>query len=482
MKRRLACSLKVRLYCSPVTKELLLTNPRYKFWENHIVALEVETPTQISLVDEASGESRRLEGHLKAVRQCVQWIINLEMARFGLRKSCGHIHDLDIVTATSQLQSHVSQYDWVDITHEATSSHCGKVASTLKTIPVLSSRVKDIQSLYLDTTFCDPKYYQIPSRVSKTKGITSCSFCCLIVNQKVPAWNFWQPYLGFCLKDQTGQSSYRACFSFHSSYSEIQDFVSYICPVNVYPNVIPVGATEDKVREILKPLCRMYSQNNKPMYKPLGALKRARTLDLADAGGDGDDLFDTELNSIRYKIPKLLPEITPSENKPLPQNHEDNYKASSMPTSLKVDFVECEESNGEDDDEEEESEKEMFFAQDLPPSADTTALLSNPDGLAHSDTTSKQNEDMQPSLEMPKWDMFFQHNKEDTDTSELEDNFLPPTGSTEPHSPSLLSDSDSTHISSQNSSQSTHISEQGSQGWDSQGDTVLISSQERRNF
>lgn len=27
------------------------------------------------------------------------------------------------------------------------------------------SRVKDIQSVYLDTTFCDPKYYQIPSRV-----------------------------------------------------------------------------------------------------------------------------------------------------------------------------------------------------------------------------------------------------------------------------------------------------------------------------
>lgn len=27
-------------------------------------------------------------------------------------------------------------------------------------------RVKDIQSVYLDTTFCDPKFYQIPSRVS----------------------------------------------------------------------------------------------------------------------------------------------------------------------------------------------------------------------------------------------------------------------------------------------------------------------------
>lgn len=32
-------SLKVKLYCSPVTKELLLTSWKYKFWENHIVSL-----------------------------------------------------------------------------------------------------------------------------------------------------------------------------------------------------------------------------------------------------------------------------------------------------------------------------------------------------------------------------------------------------------------------------------------------------------
>uniref|UniRef100_A0A480NE10 Protein artemis isoform a-like n=1 Tax=Sus scrofa TaxID=9823 RepID=A0A480NE10_PIG len=56
LKRRLECSLKVSLYCSPVTRELLLTNPRYRFWEKRIVSIEVETPTQISLIDEASGE------------------------------------------------------------------------------------------------------------------------------------------------------------------------------------------------------------------------------------------------------------------------------------------------------------------------------------------------------------------------------------------------------------------------------------------
>lgn len=32
-------------------------------------------------------------------------------------------------------------------------------------------RVKDIQSVYLDTTFCDPKFYQIPSREECLSGI-----------------------------------------------------------------------------------------------------------------------------------------------------------------------------------------------------------------------------------------------------------------------------------------------------------------------
>ncbi|XP_067324996.1 protein artemis isoform X2 [Anolis sagrei] len=418
------------------------------------------------------------------------------------------------------------------------------------------NRVKDIQSLYLDTTFCDPRFYQIPSREECMQGILELVRNWITLSRYHVVWlnckaAYGYEYLFTNLSEElgvkvhvnkldmfknmpeilyhitsdrhtqihacrhprddeimrsnrlpcgmtsqngkqlhiisvkpstmwfgermrktnvivrTGESSYRACFSFHSSFSEIQDFVSYICPVNVFPNVIPTGATEERVIEILKPLCRMYSQRNKPMYKPLGTLKRARTSDETDSGGDGNDLFDTELIFVRSKLPKLLPGDTP-EDKSLVQNHENR-----MPNSVKVNFVECEESNDEDDDEE-ESEKEMFWM----PKGGVPKV-----GLAHSEPSSKQNEGVQlGNLEMPKWETFFQHNMEDTDTSEHEDNVLPPTDPTEPDSPSLFSDSDSTHISSQNSSQSTHISEQLSQGWDSQEDTLLISSYERRNL
>ncbi|XP_063164285.1 protein artemis [Candoia aspera] len=544
MKKRLECSLKVRLYCSPVTKELLLSSQRYKFWENYTVALEVETPTQISLIEEASGEKEDIVVTLLPAGHCPGSVMFLFQGENGT------------VLYTGDFRLARGEVARMELLHSG-------------------SRVKDIQSVYLDTTFCDPKFYQIPSREECMKGIMELVRSWVVQSPYHVVWltckaAYGYEYLFTNLSEElgikvhvnkldmfknmpeilchvttnqhtqihacrhprddemfrgnrlpcgmtsqngnqlrvisikpstiwfgertrktnvimrTGMSSYRACFSFHSSYSEIQDFLSYICPVNVYPNVVPVGTAEDRVKETLKPFCRKYRKNNRPAYKPLGVLKRARTLDTNGGGGDDDDdLFDTELIPTKYKIPKLLSEIGPSENKPLPPNpQEDNScKASSMPTSLKLDFVECEESNGEDEEEEEE-EEETVLPQIPLPRTDSTPKLQNPNSLVCSTGTGKQNEDQQQSnLELPKWDNFFRRHTEDSETSDHEDHHLPYTDSTEQRSPYLDDDlSDSTHISSQNSSQSTHISEQGSQGWDSQADTVLISSQERRNF
>nr|XP_029500870.1 protein artemis isoform X2 [Oncorhynchus nerka] len=70
MKRKLKFSLTVKLYCSFVTKELLLSNPKYAFWEDHIVALELESPTLITLIDEASGEREELVVTLLPAGHC----------------------------------------------------------------------------------------------------------------------------------------------------------------------------------------------------------------------------------------------------------------------------------------------------------------------------------------------------------------------------------------------------------------------------
>ncbi|KFU92342.1 Protein artemis, partial [Chaetura pelagica] len=534
MKRRLEGSLKVKLYCSPVTKELLLTSWKYKFWENHIVALEVETPTQISLIDETSGEKEDIEVTLLPAGHCPGSVMFLFEGENGT------------VLYTGDFRLAKGEAARMELLHSGT-------------------RVKDIQSVYLDTTFCDPKYYHIPSREECLSGIlelvrswTSLSRYHVVWLNCKAAYGYEYLFinlseeLGFrvhvnkldmfrnmpeilyhvttdrhtqihacrhprddeCFRGnrlpcgmtcqngtplhiisikpstmwfgernkkgsvivRTGESTYRACFSFHSSYSEIKDFLSYICPVNVYPNVLPLGGTEDKVMEILKPLCRSYRRNMEPRYKPLGTLKRVHKRDSSDT--DEDDLFDAESTSARPKIPKQHREESRPSRTGQAENAEGNinesresYKATTAYTSLKVDFMDCEESNDDDDEDDDEEESEKNTSQVLSPETDATST-SNFNGGTSDQQESNDN--------IPRWDTFFKCNKLE-ESSENEDNF--PSSADAGGSQSLFSDSDgvsdSTHISSQNSSQSTHISEQGSQGWDSQMDTVLITSQER---
>ncbi|XP_065523513.1 protein artemis isoform X2 [Lathamus discolor] len=422
------------------------------------------------------------------------------------------------------------------------------------------TRVKDIQSVYLDTTFCDPKFYRIPSREECLKGILELVRSWISLTRNHVVWlnckaAYGYEYLFINLSEElgvkvhmnkldmfrnmpeilyhvttdqhtqihacrhppdddcfrwnrlpcgmtcqngtplhliiikpstmwfgerikktnvivrTGESTYRACFSFHSSYSEIKDFLSYIQPVNVYPNVLPVGGTEEKVMELLKPLCRSYRRNAEPRYKPLGTLKRACKRDLSDT--DEDDLFDSELTAARPKIPKhqrgeSRPSSTAQSENTGGNNDEstESYRTTTTYTSLKVDFMDCEESN---DDDEEESEN------------NTAEVLSQePDATSTSNFNGVTSDQQESTSDVPRWDTFFKCDRLE-ETSDIEDNF--PTSADAGGSQSLFSDSDgvsdSTHISSQNSSQSTHISEQGSQGWDSQMDTVLITTQER---
>uniref|UniRef100_A0A8C8YSL1 Protein artemis n=1 Tax=Prolemur simus TaxID=1328070 RepID=A0A8C8YSL1_PROSS len=510
LKRRLECSLKVCLYCSPVTKELLLTSPKYKFWEKRIV-LECVLSRRALF---------KIVVTLLPAGHCPGSVMFLFQGNNGT------------VLYTGDFRLAKGEAARMELLHSG-------------------GRVKDIQSVYLDTTFCDPRFYQIPSRGECLSGIlelvrgwitrspchvvwlnckaaygyeylftnlseefgiqvhvdkldmfrnmpdilqhlttdrsTQIHACRHPKAEEYFQWNRLPcgitsknriPLRTISIKPstmwfgertrktdvivRTGESTYRACFSFHSSYSEIKDFLSYICPVNAYPNVIPVGMTVDKVIEILKPLCRS-SQSTEPKYKPLGKLKKARTLD-RDSEEEDDDLFDDPLPvPLRHKAPNqqtVHPEVfsttAVSENEPGKLRQSTGcHKAESMQSSLVANFVDCEESNSES---EEELEIPASRQEDLSPV-----------------TPSQQKADR----EVPQWEVFFKRTDEVTDES-LE-NCPSSTEAGGSLSPKLFSDSDgdSTHISSQNSSQSTHITEQGSQGWDSQSDTVLLSPQEK---
>ncbi|XP_039095949.1 protein artemis isoform X2 [Hyaena hyaena] len=491
LKRRLQCSLKI--------------------------SIEVETPTQISLVDEASGKKEEIVVTLLPAGHCPGSVMFLFQGSNGT------------VLYTGDFRLAQGEAARMELLHSG-------------------GRVKDIQSVYLDTTFCDPKFYQIPSREECLSGILELVRSWITRSPHHVVWlnckaAYGYEYLFTHLSEEfgvqvhvdkldmfrnmpdilhhlttdrstqihacrhpkaeeyfhwnklpcgntsknriplhiisikpstmwfgertrkasvivrTGESSYRACFSFHSSYSEVKDFLSYISPVNVYPNVIPIGATMDKVVEILKPLCRS-SQSTEPKYKPLGKLKRARKTHLDSE--EEDDLFDDPMPlPLRHKVPYKLtlhPEVylltAASPNQPEHRRQSTGYK-ESMQTFPLANFIDCEESNSED---EEELQTPASSQED-------------PGALTH--------HQQKADVEVPQWEVFFKRNDEITEDS-LE-NLPSSTEAGGSQSPKIFSDSDgeSTHISSQTSSQSTHISEQGSQGWDSQSDTVLLSSQER---
>ncbi|XP_047722499.1 protein artemis isoform X1 [Prionailurus viverrinus] len=483
------------------------------------ISIEIETPTQISLVDEASGEKEEIVVTLLPAGHCPGSVMFLFQGNNGT------------VLYTGDFRLAQGEAARMELLHSG-------------------GRVKDIQSVYLDTTFCDPKFYQIPSREECLSGIlelvrswiTRSPYHVVWLNckaaygyeylfthlseefgiqvhvdkldmfrnmpdilhhlttdrntqihacrhpkaeeyfhwNKLPCGNISKntiPLHTISIKPstmwfgertrktnvivRTGESSYRACFSFHSSYSEVKDFLSYICPVNVYPNVIPIGTTMDKVVEILKPLCRS-SQSTEPKYKPLGKLKRARKTHLDSE--EEDDLFDDPVPlPRRHKVPYQLtlhPDVylmtAASPSQPEQERQSTGYK-ESMHTFPLANFIECEESNSEG---EEELQTAASSQEDL-------------GALTH--------HQQKADVEVPQWEVFFKRKDEITDDS-LE-NLPSSTEAGGSQSPKIFSDSDgeSTHISSQNSSQSTHISEQGSQGWDSQSDTVLLSSQERNS-
>uniref|UniRef100_A0A2I2Z679 Protein artemis n=1 Tax=Gorilla gorilla gorilla TaxID=9595 RepID=A0A2I2Z679_GORGO len=510
LKRRLECSLKVYLYCSPVTKELLLTSPKYRFWKKRIISIEIETPTQISLVDEASGEKEEIVVTLLPAGHCPGSVMFLFQGNNGT------------VLYTGDFRLAQGEAARMELLHSG-------------------GRVKDIQSVYLDTTFCDPRFYQIPSREECLSGvlelvrswITRSPYHVVWLNCKAAygyeylftnlseelgvqvhvnkldmfrnmpeilhhlttdrntqihacrhpkAEEYFQwsklpcgitsrnriPLHIISIKPSTmwfGERSRKTNVIVRETLSKLSDLISfnYLCPVNAYPNVIPVGTTMDKVVEILKPLCRS-SQSTEPKYKPLGKLKRARTVH-RDSEEEDDYLFDDPLPiPLRHKVPyqeTFHPEVfsmtAVSEKQPEKLRQTPGCcRAECMQSSRFTNFVDCEESNSE-------SEEEVGIPASLQGDLGSVLHLQKAD------------------RDVPQWEVFFKRNDEITDES-LE-NFPSSTEAGGSQSPKLFSDSDgeSTHISSQNSSQSTHITEQGSQGWDSQSDTVLLSSQERNS-
>ncbi|XP_023671812.2 protein artemis-like isoform X2 [Paramormyrops kingsleyae] len=219
---------------------------------------------------------------------------------------------------------------------------------------------------------------------------------------------------------KTGRSSYRACFSFHSSYSELIDFLLHLCPVNIHPNVIPVGRNVQEVKDILKPMCREYSGRTGIIYKPLGILKRARVdCTVEDSDSDSELFDDEELMPWRRKFPQsfqLLPLEAPDpEGAPRFVGGQPDMQEDQTPVLQPGSYMDCTESNDDDDEQEEE---------EFPDPA-------GPKGAER---------------ESPRWEAFFTAEQVMTDESSEPENSqnsrTHPAGETGSLSPKLFSDSD----------------------------------------
>nr|AAI15305.1 Dclre1c protein [Danio rerio] len=528
LKRKLKFSLTVKLYCSYVTKELLLSNPRYAFWEDHIVPLELDSPTNISLIDESTGETEDVVVTLLSAGHCPGSVMFLFEGAKGT------------VLYTGDFRLAVGDAARMEYLHSG-------------------DRVKDIQSVYIDTTFFDPKYYQIPSREACLAGI----------QQLVQDWICQSPYhvvwlnckaaygyeylftnLGqefssqihvnsldmfkkmpeilchvttnratqihacrhpkdeeffranrlpcgstapdgiplniISIKPSTiwfgertrktsvvvkmGSSSYRACFSFHSSYLEVKDFLSYICPVNIYPNVIPLGKTVEDLTELLKPLCRKHCGREEIVYKPLGALKRTRKRSTSEGSDSDGDLFEEVSTAPRRRkitvsdLTTVAIRVRPHSANADSHDNDQTYSLIKLcPSAHTSNYMDCTESNDDDDDEDDAAEQTPAAA---PPPSSTEKPCSK---HTHSDSSLT-------SSTQPCWEKFFKAEVVLTDESELENSQNTQTLSTEntaSQSPELFQDEDEDSSVHMSSSQSTHISDAGTESL-SQVDTIMV--------
>ncbi|CAN9508522.1 unnamed protein product [Ophioblennius macclurei] len=418
LRRKLQSSRSVRLYCSSVTRELLLSNAKYAFWEDYTVPLELDSPTQISLEDEASGEKEDIVVTLLPAGHCPGSVMFLLE---GCRGAVLYTGDFRLAHGDASRMEHL---------------HSG-------------SRVKDILSVYLDSTFYDPRFYQIPTREVCLSGISELvgnwirqsSYHVVWLNCKaaygyeylftnlgeefntqihvnsLSMFTKMPEILSYVTTDRhtqihacrhpkdddflqgnrlpcgcsapdgtplriisikpstmwfgertrktsvivkTGSSSYRACFSFHSSYSEIQDFLLYLQPVNIYPSVIPMGRSLTEVTHMLKLMCRKSSHQASPLYKPLGMLKRSRVQRPTLGCESDDELFEglhvAPLRKKKGSIYSQQSDEVPEVSAPLESVEE--FPPVTDSKKVSHNFVDCTESNGEEDDDDEEEDEE----------------------------------------------------------------------------------------------------------------------------
>ncbi|KAG9330712.1 hypothetical protein JZ751_022387, partial [Albula glossodonta] len=198
----------------------------------------------------------------------------------------------------------------------------------------------------------------------------------------------------------------------------IKDFLSYTRPVNIYPSVNPPGRTLEDVKELLKPMCREYAGTGEVVYKPLGTLKRAKVERLSsDSDSEEDELFEDDIVTPwrrklqgKWELPFSL--FSSNSEKTSPSRCvEEELHAETHLGQMRLNYMDCTESNDDDDEEEEGSE---LTADILPAGRAVSRSLER--GTSEGGGQQRAPPDVGPGLDAPSWEVFFK-----VDTAGLSD-------------------------------------------------------------
>ncbi|GJQ87810.1 hypothetical protein Trydic_g18661 [Trypoxylus dichotomus] len=122
--------------------------------------------------------------------------------------------------------------------------------------------VRQIDTIYLDTTFCKTEYTHFPSRKETLTGICNLIQNWLDTDKKnlikldMPAI-YGSEFLFQGIFKKTGYKIHvnkeRACASYHPSYKEICDFIKYLKPKCIIACVVPSDENEkDEMAQLLR--------------------------------------------------------------------------------------------------------------------------------------------------------------------------------------------------------------------------------------
>lgn len=140
LHHRFMSSKNVFLYCSETTENLLMCNPSYSHLKNYIRSIPLEQQTIIPLIDDKTNKQSSICVTLLAAGHCVGSVMFLFEGPHG-----NVLYTGDFRLARGDVKR-------ISFLHA-------------------NGRIKDIKSIYIDTTFCLPKTNSLPSREQSRETI-----------------------------------------------------------------------------------------------------------------------------------------------------------------------------------------------------------------------------------------------------------------------------------------------------------------------